>query len=140
MTQHLSVLQENPYLCRYQVFPNKTLENQEKPFYFQLHSSSPAQQIVIFSKRLADRFRTNPEKVQDMANIVVKELVLNPNQVIWIEKCFHPFERNRPVFHRILLQWQDGRLRYPQWVPILEDWNLAWLENLTAKTITLNTD
>jgi hypothetical protein len=138
MTQYLSVLKENPYFCRYQVFSSETLKKQESPFYFQLYPLHLNQQVVVFSKRLSDTFRSTPQNVQDMATLVLKELLLHPEDVIWIEKSFSPFDKSQPVFHRIIFEWQDGQANNPRWVKITEDWNLVWLENLTAKTVVLN--
>jgi hypothetical protein len=73
-----------------------------------------------------------------MATLVLKELLLHPEDVIWIEKSFSPFDKSQPVFHRIIFEWQDGQANNPRWVKITEDWNLVWLENLTAKTVVLN--
>lgn len=140
MTHTLSALKENPYYCRYQIVSHEGLEDKASPFYFQIYFPKPALQIVIFSNRLADSFRSTPDKLQDMANIVAQELKLNPTQVVWIEKCFHLFDKRRPSFNRIFFDWQDGQACNPQWMPILEDWNLAWLENLTVKTIALKTN
>lgn len=138
MTQNLSVLQENPYFCRYQVFSSEALQNQENPFYFQLYPLAFDQQVVVFSKRLADSFRSTPQGVQEMATIVLRELLLDPKQVVWIEKSFYPFDKNQPIFNRIVFEWQNGQAINPRWIPIVEDWNLVWLENLTAKTVVLN--
>ncbi len=138
MTQNLSVLNENPYFCRYQVFSNETIEKQETPFYFQLYPLHLNQQVVVFSKRLSDGFRSTPQKVQDMATLVLRELLLHPEDVIWIEKCVSPFDKSKPVFNRIIFEWNDGKAGNPRWSRITDDWNLAWLENLTAKTVVLN--
>ena len=94
--------------------------------------------MVVFSKRLSDTFRSTPQNVQDMATLVLKELLLHPEDVIWIEKSFSPFDKSQPVFHRIIFEWQDGQANNPRWGKITEDWNLVWLENLTAKTVVLN--
>jgi hypothetical protein len=53
---------------------------------------SDNQQVVVFSKRLADSFRSTPQKVQEMASIVLRELLLHPEDIIWIEKSFSPFD------------------------------------------------
>jgi hypothetical protein len=127
MTPYLSVLKENPYFCRYQVFSSETLETQETPFYFQLYPLHFNQQVVVFSKRLADSFRSTPQNVQDMATLVLRELLLHPEDIIWIEKSFSPFDKSQPVFNRIIFEWQDGEANNPRWV-----------ENLTAKTVVLN--
>jgi hypothetical protein len=102
MTQYLSLLKENPYFCRYQVFSSETLEKQESPFYFQLYPLHLNQQVVVFSKRLSDTFRSTPQNVQDMASVVLKELLLHPEDVIWIEKSFSAFDKSQPIFNRII--------------------------------------
>ena len=107
MTEHLSILEENPYFCRYQVFSNEALEQQDTPFYFQLCPLHFDQQVVIFSKRLSDSFCYTPQKVQDMATIVIRELLLRPEDIIWIEKCFSPFDKAQPTFNRIIFECHD---------------------------------
>ena len=138
MTQQINVLKENPYFCHYQFFSTENSEKQEVPFYFKLYPLNFDQQVVIFSKRLPDSSLSTPQKVQDMATIALKELLLNPNEVIWIEKYLYSFDQKQPVFYRILLEWQNDQAINPKWIPILEDWNLLWLENLAVKTVVLN--
>ena len=138
MTQHSSILKKNPYFSGYQVFAHEILTKQETSFYFQLYPLHLKQQVVIFSKKSADTFRSTPPEVQEMAAIVLKELLLYPEDIIWIEKCFSSFDKSQPVFNRIVFEWKDGQLDNPKWVSITEDWNLVWLENLTPKTVVLN--
>lgn len=119
-----------------QTYPHNTTRTTasgtEAACQFRLYSPQPDLQMVIISHRNLSSDPLVSHQLVDLANQAVKELRLNPSQVVWIEHL--PAQGNNLIyanFYLIHFDWQAGQAISPHRSPIYEDWYLSWLENET---------
>lgn len=102
-----------------------------------LYSPYPKLQMVIFLDKRAGSAHFTPEEMERIANFAVKEFNLSPAGIVWIEYRLRQRDKFAGFFNLVKFDWYGGKPTNPRYLPIQEDWHLAWLENVLAQEIAV---
>lgn len=107
-------------------------------YQLRIYSPYPQMQIVIFSKVKSETCYLTVKEVENLVNLAVRRIGLNPNFAVWVEHSLSQDDSlSDDIFSLVTFDWFHGQATNPRWIYIQENWYLYWLDNLHLEYITV---
>jgi hypothetical protein len=107
-------------------------------YQLRIYSPYPQVQVVIFSKVKSETCYLTIKEVENLVNLAISRIGLNPNFIVWIEHSLSQHESLADdIFSLVTFDWYNGHTTNPRWVYIQENWYLYWLDSLHLEYITV---